>query len=111
VAAIRDNGIGLSGDGGGHDLVIVRIDQHDRWCLSWRRAAMADVSFRLLVLKALPVDQLRTFYQALGVDLAEERHSDGLVHYPAKSEMQYLRSTRCRTRLVLRTRPPSGASR
>jgi hypothetical protein len=35
---------------------------------------MANVSLRLLVLKTRQVDRLRAFYQALGLELAEERH-------------------------------------
>jgi hypothetical protein len=42
---------------------------------------MAGVSLRLLVLKTPQVDRLRAFYQALGVELAEEQHGSGPVHY------------------------------
>jgi hypothetical protein len=35
---------------------------------------MAGASLRLLVLKTRQVDRLRNFYQALGVELAEEKH-------------------------------------
>jgi hypothetical protein len=41
---------------------------------------MAGVSLALLVLKTRQVDSLRTFYGALGVELAEERHGKGPLH-------------------------------
>jgi lactoylglutathione lyase len=41
---------------------------------------MADVSLTLLVLKTRQVEQLRAFYQSLGVDLIEEQHGHGPVH-------------------------------
>lgn len=40
---------------------------------------MAGVSLRLLVLKTPQADKLRAFYQALGVELAEEKHGDGPI--------------------------------
>ncbi len=42
---------------------------------------MASVSLKLLVLKTPQVDKLRAFYQALGIELAEEKHGTGPVHY------------------------------
>jgi lactoylglutathione lyase len=42
---------------------------------------MAGPSLKLLVLKTRQVDKLRAYYQALGIDLAEERHGHGPVHY------------------------------
>jgi hypothetical protein len=42
---------------------------------------MQGVSLRLLVLKTRQLDQLRAFYQALGIALAEERHGRGPLHY------------------------------
>jgi predicted enzyme related to lactoylglutathione lyase len=42
---------------------------------------MAGVSLRLVVLKTPQVDRLRAFYQALGIELAEERHGKGPLHY------------------------------
>jgi catechol 2,3-dioxygenase-like lactoylglutathione lyase family enzyme len=42
---------------------------------------MASVSLRLLVLKTPQVDRLRDFYQAIGIELAEEQHGNGPVHY------------------------------
>ncbi len=42
---------------------------------------MAGVSLRLLVLKTRQLDRLRAFYRALGVELAEEKHGGGPVHY------------------------------
>jgi hypothetical protein len=45
---------------------------------------MAAPALRLLVLKTRQVGRLRTFYQALGVGLAEERHGSGPVHYAGR---------------------------
>ena len=45
---------------------------------------MADVSLSLLVLKTRQVEKLRAFYGALGIDLAEEQHGKGPVHYAGK---------------------------
>ena len=42
-----------------------------------RIIVMADVSLTLLVLKTRQVEQLRAFYQTLGVDLIEEKHGMG----------------------------------
>jgi len=42
---------------------------------------MASVSLKLLVLKTPQVERLRAFYQALGIELAEERHGSGPVHH------------------------------
>ena len=46
---------------------------------------MADVSLTLLVLKTRQVEQLRAFYQALGVDLVEEQHGKGPVHFAGRA--------------------------
>lgn len=40
---------------------------------------MADVSLTLLVLKTRQVEQLRLFYQTLGIELTEEQHEKGPV--------------------------------
>ena len=45
---------------------------------------MADVSLTLLVLKTRQVEQVRLFYQALGIELAEERHGEGPVHFAGR---------------------------
>src|SRR5436309_13895318 len=45
---------------------------------------MADVSLTLLVLKTRQVEQLRRFYQALGIALAEEQHGKGPVHFAGR---------------------------
>jgi hypothetical protein len=45
---------------------------------------MEGASLRLLVLKTPRVDRLRAFYQALGVELAEEQHGSGPRHYSGK---------------------------
>ena len=45
---------------------------------------MADVSLKLVVLRTPQVDRLRAFYQALGVELAEERHGNGPLHFTGK---------------------------
>jgi predicted enzyme related to lactoylglutathione lyase len=42
---------------------------------------VAGVSLTLLVLKTRKLDQLRDFYQTLGVELAEEQHATGPRHY------------------------------
>ena len=42
---------------------------------------MADVALTLLVLKTRQVERLRAFYQSLGVELAEEQHGEGPVHF------------------------------
>ena len=42
---------------------------------------MAGVSLKLLVLKTRQVECLRTFCQALGVELTEERHGNGPLHF------------------------------
>lgn len=46
---------------------------------------MADVSLSLLVLKTHQVEQLRAFYQTLGIDLAEEQHGKGPVHFAGRA--------------------------
>ena len=45
---------------------------------------MADVSLKLVVLRTPQVDRLRAFYRALGVELAEERHGNGPLHFAGK---------------------------
>jgi lactoylglutathione lyase len=45
---------------------------------------MAHVSLTLLVLKTHQVGQLRAFYQTLGVDLVEEKHGKGPVHFAGR---------------------------
>ena len=45
---------------------------------------MADVTLTLLVLKTRQVEQVRLFYQALGIELAEERHGKGPVHFAGR---------------------------
>ncbi len=42
---------------------------------------MGQVPLALLVLKTHPVDRLRRFYGALGVDLVAQQHGKGPVHY------------------------------
>lgn len=46
---------------------------------------MADVLLNLLVLKTRQVEQLRRFYQTIGVELAEERHGTGPVHFAGRA--------------------------
>lgn len=46
---------------------------------------MAGVSLSLLVLKTRQVEQLRALYQTLGVDLVEERHGKGPVHFAGRA--------------------------
>lgn len=45
---------------------------------------MGDLSLSLLVLKTRQIEKMRAFYQALGVDLAEEQHGKGPVHFAGK---------------------------
>lgn len=45
---------------------------------------MASPALKLLVLKTTHVDRLRAFYQALGVELVEEQHGSGPLHYAAQ---------------------------
>jgi hypothetical protein len=45
---------------------------------------MAGPTLKLLVLKTRQVDRLRAFYHALGVELVEDRHGEGTVHYASK---------------------------
>jgi lactoylglutathione lyase len=45
---------------------------------------MADVSLTLLVLKTRQVEQLRLFYQTLGIELAEEQHGKGPIHFAGR---------------------------
>jgi lactoylglutathione lyase len=45
---------------------------------------MADVSLTLLVRKTRQIEQVRLFYQALGIELAEERHGKGPVHFAGR---------------------------
>jgi lactoylglutathione lyase len=42
---------------------------------------MPSVVLKLLVLKTGQADRLRAFYLALGVELVEERHGSGPLHY------------------------------
>jgi lactoylglutathione lyase len=46
---------------------------------------MADVLLTLLVLKTRQIEQLRLFYQTLGVDLVEEKLGKGLVHFAGRA--------------------------
>jgi lactoylglutathione lyase len=46
---------------------------------------MADVSLSLLVLKTRQVERLRAFYQTVGVDLVEEKHGKGPVHFAGRA--------------------------
>src|SRR3954466_4040063 len=46
---------------------------------------MAHVSLALLVLKTRQVEQLRLFYQTLGVELVEEQHGKGPVHIAGRA--------------------------
>lgn len=46
---------------------------------------MAHVSLTLLVLKTRQVEQLRLFYQTLGVEMAREQHGKGPVHFAGRA--------------------------
>lgn len=43
-----------------------------------------NTSLLLIVLRTPQLDLLKTFYQALGIDLVEEKHGKGPVHYSGK---------------------------
>ena len=45
---------------------------------------MADVSLTLLVLKTRQVEQLRLFYRTVGIELVEEKHGTGPVHFAGR---------------------------
>lgn len=45
---------------------------------------MAHIQLKLLVLKTRQMDKLRAFYEAVGVELVEERHGKGPVHYAGR---------------------------
>ena len=45
---------------------------------------MADVLLTLLVLKTRQVEQVRHFYQTLGIELADEQHGKGPVHFAGR---------------------------
>ena len=45
---------------------------------------MADVSLTLLVLKTRQVEQMRRFYQTIGIDFGEEQHGTGPVHFAGR---------------------------
>ena len=45
---------------------------------------MPDVSLSLLVLKTHQVDVVRFFYETLGIELVEERHGTGPVHFAGR---------------------------
>src|SRR4051812_49098397 len=51
-----------------------------------RGCHMAHVSLMLLVLKTRQVEQLRLFYQTLGVELVQEQHGKGPVHYAGRAD-------------------------
>jgi hypothetical protein len=44
-----------------------------------------EVSLTLLVLKTRQVEQIRRFYQALGVELAQEQHGKGPAHFAGRA--------------------------
>jgi predicted enzyme related to lactoylglutathione lyase len=46
--------------------------------------AVADISLSLLVLKTHQLDKARSFYHALGVEFAEEKHGAGPAQYAGK---------------------------
>ena len=46
---------------------------------------MAGASLKLLVLKTRQVERLRAFYQAIGIELAEEKHGDGPWHFAGQA--------------------------
>jgi lactoylglutathione lyase len=46
---------------------------------------MANVPLSLLVLNTRQVEQLRIFYQTLGIELAEEQHGKGPIHFAGRA--------------------------
>lgn len=45
---------------------------------------MAGISLTLLVLKTRQMDRMRTIYSAFGIELIEEQHGKGLLHYAGR---------------------------
>jgi hypothetical protein len=45
---------------------------------------MGKVTLSLIVLKTRQLDRLRKFYASLGINLVEEKHGKGPVHYAAR---------------------------
>jgi hypothetical protein len=45
---------------------------------------MTDVSLSLVVLKTRQVENLRAFYRALGIELTDEQHGKGPIHYAGR---------------------------
>ena len=45
---------------------------------------MSEVALSLLVLRSQQVEALRLFYETLGIDLCEEQHGTGPVHFAGK---------------------------
>ena len=45
---------------------------------------MPEISLTLLVLKTPQVDRLRMFYATLGIELNEEQHEKGPIHYAGR---------------------------
>ena len=46
---------------------------------------MADVLLTLLVLKTRQIEQVQLFYETLGIELAEEQHGKGSVHFAGRA--------------------------
>jgi hypothetical protein len=47
--------------------------------------AEAPVSLNLLVLKTRQLEQVRAFYECLGVAFSRERHGNGPAHYAGRA--------------------------
>ena len=45
---------------------------------------MPDVSLSLVVLKTAQLETIRLFYETIGIDLTEEQHGSGPVHFAGK---------------------------
>lgn len=48
------------------------------------RKGVGSVTLNLLVLKTQRVSEMRRFYCALGVELVEEKHGNGPIHYSGR---------------------------
>lgn len=47
---------------------------------------MAVIYLNLLVLKTRQVGKLRTFYQTIGIELSQEKHGNGPIHFAGQIE-------------------------
>src|ERR1700729_4285377 len=55
-------------------------NEDDRW-----GRFNACITLTLLVLKTRQVEQLRLFYQTLGIDFTDEKHGNGPIHFAGRA--------------------------